>query len=200
MGQSCLQSFCKGKSSTQWQDKTWLLWQLHGTADSFVLFVFVDLILLHCGEDIKLAQQDSNQDILCICLKMISRDNEKQWPFLVGLHYVTDQTTFQPEKPSENTMQVRHTVQRAPHASNPPLRPPSGVKWQTPGNQLFSPVPQMVTQQGANKWMTSCPSGFHRQQQIKGAEELRRRGINGRRGEKTPQSEDGQTTHPTSSN
>lgn len=101
------------------------------------------------------------------------------------------------EKPSESTMFVPHTVQRAPHAANPPLISPSGVKWQTPGYQLFSPVPQMVTQRGANKWMTSCPRGWHQWQQIQGGEEVRGRGSDGRRGEKTLQSQDGQTKHST---
>lgn len=130
---------------------------------------------------------------------MISRDNEIQWSFLLGLQYVTTWTTFQPtekkKKPSESTMYVLHTVQRAPHAANPLLISPSGVKWQTPGYRLFSPVPQMVTQRGASKWMTSCPRGWHQWQQIRGGEEVRRRGSDGRRGEKTLQSQDGQTKH-----
>lgn len=198
---SDLHSVCKGKIYPQNQNK--LCWSrpLRGTTAFFlsVLFVFT---LLHCGEDIKPAQQDFNQDFLLLCMKMISRDNEIQWSFLVGLQYVTAWTTFQPteikEKPSESTMYVPHTVQRAPHAANPSLISPSGVKWETPGYRLFSPVPQMVTQRGANKWMTSCPRGWHQWQQIRvgvGGEEVRRRGSNRRRGEKTLQSQDGQTKH-----
>lgn len=60
------------------------------------LSVIVVLILLHCGEDIKPAQQDFSQDYLFICGKMISRENEKQCSFLLGLQYMTARTTFQP--------------------------------------------------------------------------------------------------------
>lgn len=135
------------------------------------LSVIVVLILLHCGEDIKPAQQDFNQDFLFICMKMISRDNEKQRSFLLGLQYVTPRTAFQPTGKRRNLETqcmacIQHKERRMPQILL--WRPPSGVKWQTPGYQLFSPVPQMVTQQGANNWMTSCPSGWHRWQQIRG--------------------------------
>lgn len=165
-------SVCKGTIYPQNQNKSCWSRLLRGTIVFFFLSVPFVLILLHCGEDIKPTQQDFNQDFLFLCMKMISRDNEIQWSFLLGLQYGTAWITFQPtekkKKPSGSTMYVPHTVQRAPHATNPPLISPSGVKWQTPGYRLFSPVPQMVTQWGANKWMTSCPRGWHQWQQIQG--------------------------------
>lgn len=91
------------------QSQNKLCWSrlLHGTIDFFFLSVLFVLILLHCWEHIKPTQQDFNQDFLFLCMKMISRDNEIHWSFLVGLQYVTAWTTFQPTEKRRNLLKAQ---------------------------------------------------------------------------------------------